>query len=58
MFCFVICFVLYEVTLSFKFFNLPSKSTFLAKAAISFLLSKCACANLPATFYGVNVSNS
>ena len=39
-------------------FSLLSKSVFFMKLATSFLIAKCACFSLAATFSAVNLSNS
>ena len=51
-------YVLFEVTFLFKLTSLSSKSVFLRKAEISFLLAKFACANLTAKSCDVNLLNS
>ena len=50
-------FVLFEVTFSFKFFNLSSKPVFYTILAISLLLAKFACSNLAVKLSAVNLSN-
>ena len=52
------CFVLFEVTLIFKFFSLSSKSLFFTKLTVSLLLATFACANLAAKSSLVNSLNS
>ena len=42
---------LLEVTFLFKFFSLLSNSVFFTKIAISFLLTKFACANLEVIYF-------
>ena len=46
---------IFEVIFLFKFCSLSSKFVFFAKAAISFLLAKFACANLAANFCEANL---
>ena len=53
-----ICLALFEVTFSFKFFSLSSKSVFFTKSAILVLLAKFACVNLAAKFSDVDLLNS
>ena len=51
-------FISFEVILLFNFFNLPSKSVFFTKLALSFLLAKFVWANLAAKSSVVNLLNS
>ena len=52
------CCALFEVTFSFIFFSLLSKSVFFMKLAISIFLYKFACSNLALKFSAVNLLNS
>ena len=52
-----ICLVSFEVTFVLEVFFLSTKSVFFTKLAISFLLAKCACANLAEKFSDINLLN-
>ena len=52
-----ICLVSFEVTFVLEVFCLSTKSVFFTKLAISFLLAKCACANLTEKFSDINLLN-
>ena len=50
--------IIYSFLFDVTSFSLLSKSVFFMKLATSFLIAKCACFSLAATFSAVNLSNS